>query len=402
MKKILRIIKKSQKIRGFIVCILNVLIKKYMKLCTFIFGIDNNTVVFSSFVGKSYSDNPRAISEKLYEINKNVNIVWLFNNVKEKKKLVPDYVKCIKNNSFSAFKVLATSKVWVDNFCKPLFLNKTKDQSYIQTFHGDRGFKKVMHDSNFAPKNYKVFETKNCDLMNSGSNYGSKMLKSGFKYSKEILEFGTPRNDIFFEKNYELKSMIRKKIGIASRTKVLLYAPTLRRDSVSNGNAQNIIGLDLEKVLVELENKTEHEWSCLFRAHSSVSKLNGILESDKIIDASNYEDMKDLLFISDMLITDYSSCAGDFALTKNGIILFQENIEKYLKEDREMYFDINKSPYYIAKNQNEIIGYIKNKNEKDYVENCNEILKFYGTFESGNAAEKTVEFINKKVMECEL
>src|SRR5690554_3202566 len=93
--------------------------KTYMIFCNKFYGIDKESIVFISFAGKSYSDNPKAISERLYEKNPHLNIIWLFIQPSFKKDIVPGYVTCLKANSFKALKALATSKVWVDNFNKP-------------------------------------------------------------------------------------------------------------------------------------------------------------------------------------------------------------------------------------------------------------------------------------------
>ena len=42
------------------------------------YGINPKKVVFSSFEGHSYNDNPRYISEKLHELCPEAEIVWLF------------------------------------------------------------------------------------------------------------------------------------------------------------------------------------------------------------------------------------------------------------------------------------------------------------------------------------
>ena len=54
--------------------------------------------------------------------------------------------------------------------------------------------------------------------------------------------------------------------------------------------------------------------------------------------------MADLLLIADMLITDYSSCAGDYALLKRPMVLYQADRQEYLERDRTFYFDIDESP----------------------------------------------------------
>jgi len=81
-----------------------------------------------SFKGKNYSDNPKKISEMLHNKYPQIEIVWLFNDIVQKKTIVPDYVRIVKNNSLKARYELYTAKCWVDNFPKEAYEIKTKNQ----------------------------------------------------------------------------------------------------------------------------------------------------------------------------------------------------------------------------------------------------------------------------------
>ena len=107
--------------------------------------------------------------------------------------------------------------------------------------------------------------------------------------------------------------------------------------------------------------------------------------------------MSELLLISDILITDYSTCAGDFALLNRPVILYQSDREEYIEKDRTFYFDIDKSPFIVAMNQSELISFIKNINTFDAKKNCEEILRFYGSCETGKASEAVVNYIISKI-----
>ena len=72
-------------------------------------------------------------------------------------------------------------------------------------------------------------------------------------------------------------------------------------------------------------------------------------EKNNVIDVSDYPDMADILLISDALITDYSSSAGDAALLGIPVVLFIPQ-----KTERPLYFDLEESPYYIAFTQDEL------------------------------------------------
>lgn len=353
---------------------------------------DKKTAVFCSFGGKSYSCNPRAVSEELHKMAPEFRIVWLFHDAKRKKAVVPEYVQCVEIGSLRASWEQARAGFWIDNFDKSLSTYKKPDQVYIQLYHGDRGFKKILYDSDKASPYDRYIEQDICDLMLSGSDYYDRVIRSAFKYNGRIMKVGSPRNDLLLNHTKEDTAEIKDALGLSTDIKVLMYAPTLRR--AAEGKEQELADIDLEATLDALENKTRQKWICLIRAHSAV---NGFVHSRKkshrIVDLTEYEDMRDLLLITDMLITDYSSAAGDFALLKRPIILYQSDREKYLREDRAFYFDMETSPFSVVFDQGQLNVAIQDLDEKAAEKQCEQILEFYGTVETGHAAKSVSEYI---------
>lgn len=362
------------------------------------FYLKKNQVVFKSFGGNSYSDNPRAISEKLHELYPNIKINWILSRQVCNLVSIPHYVKVVDaDNALTVIKTIASSKVYVDNFSLTK-IKKSKKQLFIQTWHGDRAFKKVLYDVYGPNTDVVLSETLPgyCDYAIAGSKYGESQYRTAFRYDGEVILEGTPRNDILV--NATEKTVMKYKNNIENDDcKLLLYAPTLRDISLKNKEAiQSIHDLDISKTLDCLEKKYNCKWKCLLRAHPAVASLSGAKkEDDRIVDVSAYEDMSHLMLISDMLITDYSSCAGDFALTGRSLILFHSDIEEYKSTSREFYFDMNESPYFIAKTQEELESIIENLSESIAKQNCKEILDFYVTTESGKASECVANIINE-------
>ena len=120
--KIIKKIKNNIFIKKIGKNVYGIIIKVYMFFCNKVFGVDKESIVFISFGGKTYSDNPKAISEKLHDANPHFKIIWLFIEPDLKKDIVPEYVTCFKVNSFKALKTLATSKFWVDNLINVIYL----------------------------------------------------------------------------------------------------------------------------------------------------------------------------------------------------------------------------------------------------------------------------------------
>ena len=364
--------------------------KKTIKIFYNIFSktvrIRSKRVLFISYSGKTYSDNPKAVSQALHELDKSVELVWVFNGSGKDKSDLPEYIITVdRNKPIEFYKALASSKVLVSNmnFREP----KRKGQRFLQLWHGDRAFKRILFDSPFHT-NGEIMESKIgfCDLAVAGSEYGVKQFRSGFHYSGEILTCGTPRDDVLVQLDSKIIDQIKRKIGINKETRILLYAPTLRREYQHGRGNQKIQDIDLNKTLDKLEEKYSCSWVCLMRAHPVMSGLTGFDLGERIQDVSSYEDMADLLLVSDMLITDYSSCAGDFALTHRPIVLYQSDRKEYIEKDRTFYFDMEDSPYMIAENQQKLEDLISSMDDKTVWNNCEDILRFYNTTETGEAA----------------
>lgn len=371
----------------------------YIRFCRLFFGIKKDTVTFVSFGGKTYSDNPKAISEKLHEIAPNMHINWIMQKRDNLSSVMPRYVHVIlKEKKLSYYKVYATTKVYVDNAAFQ-DLSKGNRQIFIQTWHGDRSFKTVLLDSQFSSEHDFVAESQKgfCDYAIAGSAYGEMVYRSAFKYTGKIVRCGSPRNDILFNYTTDIIKRVKADLEIKDTCKVVMFAPTLRRKNTSEGSKQKIEQLDLLALLNDLDAQTGESWICLVRAHPGVKDLELEKTDDRIINVSNHEDMADLLLISDVLITDYSSSAGDFALLNRPIILYQPDREKYYKEDRSLYFDMDDSPYIVAYNTKEIVKYICETNSETTFENCKKILDFYKTYEKGNASETVAKIIIDRI-----
>ena len=352
-------------------------------------GVNMKKVVFSSFEGHSYNDNPRYISERLHALCPDCEIVWLFQTSVIDRIQVPPYVKKQYRITRAGLVEQATAGFWVDNFrhTESLYLNGKK-QYYIQTWHGDRGFKRVGDDN--EKLDHKVLRMEDqCAMMIAGSEFGRGTYRTAFHFEGEVLMDGCPRNDILIRNDPAEAAAIRERLGIAPGVKLLMYAPTYR-DALERC-AQDAV-LDIPRTLDHLEKTTGETWRCLYRAHYLNTALN-VQDDARLIDATKWPEMAELLLITDMLITDYSSCGGDFALLRRPLFLYHADAEEYLRESRSFYFDIKKSPFLVAHDQRELEALIDATDADAARENCEALDRFFGTTETGHAADAVCRYI---------
>ena len=366
--------------------------KSYMYLCYVTRPRKEKSVFFASFRGQ-YSDNPRAISECLHQMAPNVKIVWM---VKPQfQKYVPDYATIVPPTPRLALKAQARTKVWVLNYTyrKQLGVYKGLHNFYIQTWHGDRGLKTIGYLTEHSKgKDYNGNDLSHCDLFVAASDYGVKKARQGLLYEGEVIVKGMPRNDklVNINKYKDEAAKMRKRLGVSDDVKIVLYAPTFRDEERSQQCA-----IDIASTIACLESNGE-KWICLIRSHSqskgfSVPNAQSLELNYK--DVTSYPDMADLLLIADLLITDYSSCAGDFLLTGKPVVLAHFDRADYEAQGRPLWVNPDEAGWIVAQNQDELNQILSNLYSYDLQAIADKVNRFYGTKETGKSSEAVVHRI---------
>lgn len=347
-----------------------------------------------------FGDNAKYVTEELLcrkiEIETKENcknpfdIYFITNNPKAA--YAPEGVKVLKTNSIPAIFALATGKVWVDNNRKESYIRKRKGQYYIQTWHGGIALKKIEKDyeEKLGPKyvtNAKR-DSKMADLFVSNSSFCTKMYRNSFWYNGEILECGSPRNDILIQPNAALMREVRNRLGIDQDVHIALYAPTYRE-----GNNTKPYELDFHELLQVLDNKFSGNWIIAVRLHPLVSEQSSFITYDnQIINASHYRDIYELMAAADLLITDYSNIMFEFSFMKRPVLLYALDEAEYTK-DRGFYFDYTSLPFLKANTEEELFKHITNYNPEKDQEKVQGFLDTLTLYETGEASKKVVDKI---------
>lgn len=296
--------------------------------------------------------------------------------------------------SFGSFKNLAQSKyIFLNDNFFPLAFMKFKDENIIvQLWHAPGASKKFggSVDIESRPVLSKISENTNCLITTSDKvkDYYSE----AFQMPKEkIKALGLPRMDYYFENHdlIQLKAEFCRKYDVSPDKKIILYAPTFREEEKYN-NVFNFF--DLEKFNEYLGD----EYVLALRLHPKINKFYGenISANGKYIDVSTYESEQELMLISDILITDYSSIMIEFCALDKPTVFFTYDLENYLACERGFYYDFKKTvPGPIVYTTEELIDVIKN-NEYDK----SKISQFISTqFDviDGEASKRIVDYLLK-------
>ena len=273
---------------------------------------------------------------------------------------------------------------------------KRKNQLYIQTWHSSLRLKTIEKDAitNLPAYYIKMAQqdSQYIDCLISGCKFSTHIFKSSFWYNGLILECGTPRNDLFFSNELNIKTKITEEYNIPQTNKLILYAPTFRQSY--NLEYYNVDYIRLKKAL---HNRFGHEWTILVRLHPHLRQYSQqLLHGKQTVDVTNYDDIQELLAVSDILISDYSSLIFDFALTKRPCFLYVPDLNEYIQKERALYFDIKQLPFIKASSNNDLLSAISTFNEKKYLSELTAFNNNIGSYENGNACERITEYINQE------
>ena len=326
----------------------------YKMLYRFV-SVDDKQVIFISFHGRGYSDNPRAIYDAMIQDPRwqGYRFIWFIKHHKKKGLQIPG-AEIKEYFSFSYFYHLSKAKFWVVNCKLPLYICKKPEQVYLQTWHGTP-LKRLAHDIDVAEDttfyrsavsyeqmchSYDV-DVARYNYMISPNAFCTEVFPHAFGIDPQrLVETGYPRNDFIVNATQEQILSIKNRLQLPMDKKIILYAPTWRDNSYVSAGYTFELKADLrlwKKILGE-------DFIVLFKPHYLIinkyqddPSLKGFLYS---IPAA--AEINELYVISDVLITDYSSVFFDYAILKRPMYFYMYDLENYASDLRGFYLDITK------------------------------------------------------------
>ena len=363
-----------------------------IRIISTLFPITKKKIFFMSYYGNQYGCSPKYLSEYITQNHNDWKVIWAFT---QPDKYDKPQIHKVRYLSLRYFYELCTSQVIVTNYRMTKLFKKRKSQIYIQTWHSSLRLKMIEKDAEATlPSHYIAMaknDSKNIDWLLSGCEYSTSIFKRCFWYDGQILPTGTPRNDLLFKNDISLKQNIFSKLQIPITTKVLLYAPTFRK-----GDNLEYYNIQYSQLVQSLKKYDEGEWLILVRLHPHLRNLSQSLLKDEpnVLDVTEYDDIQELLYIADMVISDYSSLIFDFAMTLRPCLLYVPDLEEYTSKDRSLYFNIKELPFPISLSNQELLEQIENININQYQEQVNHFLGSIGSYESGHACENICKHLN--------
>jgi CDP-glycerol glycerophosphotransferase len=293
-------------------------------------------IVYHSFEGR-YADNPRALYEALRARGGRHEHLWLADPSHAAG--FPAGVATAGYGTPQGLEAMQAADVLIANTHTDVEWVKREDAIYLQTWHGTP-LKRIHWDVLWAPEGRLERLSRDVarwDCLISPNAASTPLLRGAFRYDREILESGYPRNDVLKAADRdEIRAAVRAELGIARDQTAVLYAPTWRDDEVfADAGKRFCLAFDSDAFTQQLGD----DHVLLLRLHYMLTGRMQVAEHPALRDVSFYPDISRLYLAADVLVTDYSSTMFDFAITGRPILFYTYDLTDYQGRVRGFYFD---------------------------------------------------------------
>jgi CDP-glycerol glycerophosphotransferase (TagB/SpsB family) len=275
------------------------------------------------------------------------------------------YVRAAVHALTSGFH-LATARLFVvDDYYFPMYVVRPRGgTTYVQVWHACGAFKKFGYS--VVDKHYGA-DAAQVEAIPIHTNYDLCLVSAArfipafaeaFRVPPErfTAALGIPRTDLFFDadRTAAAAAAVRRRYAIPEGKRVILYAPTYRASRMTN--ARDPLDLDL----AQLEAAVGIDHVILLRSHPFVRPRSRLASGSAFaIEVSDHPDINELMLVSDVLVTDYSSAIYEFALLGRPMAFFAPDHATYASS-RGFYFDYASGvPGPIFTSTDELAGWLR-------------------------------------------
>ena len=376
-------------------------------------SIEENTVLYVSDYGSGMRGNGYAIFKSLIEDSnyKHLQHVWV---IDDQAMLAPitEQFKHLKNVTYvrsgtrAYLRYLASAKYLFNDHTFGTEFVKKQGQIYINVWHGTPlkhlGYAHVGKYGGLASVGNPQRNFMMADYIVHENRYTSEVWLESYKqrdiWQGAYIEQGYPRADLTLrtDKKTLIQRLQKCKVDICVDKKIILYAPTFKGSFHRPTNTMPVL---LDELAYIQEHLNDPHVQVLLKVHPALYKAhvqgNTLYES---ICIPNIFDVNEILSITDVLITDYSSLFVDFLTTKRPIIFNMPDLSAYA-EERGLYLDVNLLPGPACGDISEVVAHLNNLEQiaVDYQQRYDNCYQQWSYKNDGNSAKRVVEtiFLNK-------
>jgi CDP-ribitol ribitolphosphotransferase len=362
------------------------------------------TILFMTEQNETLGSNLTSVYNKMVErgLDKDYEILFSARSVVDRRHGSRSWFQLIQ-------KVAHADMIFIDDHCPFLDWLKLSDRTQlIQLWHAGAGFKS---------SGYSRWGNKGCP----GPVSCHRQYKYGISSSNRIAHFhsevfginaeqllptGMPRMDEYLDPQYRKKAekKLRKKYPMTVGRKVILFAPTYRgRNKKEAYYPYNMIDFDALYQLC-----CDKDYVVLFKMHPWVAEPVPIKDEyrDRMADVNAYPNINDLFYITDLLITDYSSNIYEYSLMRKPMLFFafDKIIYSFSRGFHRPY--VESAPGKVCDTFDEVLSAIR---EEDFqLEKVEEYVKLHFDNIDSNASDRVIDWIllgnvpeeNRKMIEA--
>lgn len=242
---------------------------------------------------------------------------------------------------------LARSKyILVDDFIPVMYpIPLRKETRFIQVWHAMGAFKQVGFSrlgKPGGPSRHSLSHKNYTDTIVSAEAIRENYAEAFGIPVERVHAIGVPRTDIFFDASYRerIRASLYEKYPCLVGKKVILFAPTFRGHGRKTAYYDESF-LDFER----MEEELKEEYVCIIKMHPFIQKMPPYpKDSEFFVNLSEEREINDLLFLTDVLVTDYSSVIFEASLLNLHTVFFVPDLKEYT-EERDFYYPFEEYAY---------------------------------------------------------
>ncbi|MEU0629861.1 CDP-glycerol glycerophosphotransferase family protein [Streptomyces sp. NPDC005989] len=278
-------------------------------------------------------DSPRAVHAELLRRGVESEHLWVTDGVHGH---VPPTAVPVIERSAAWYEALARSRRIVTADQLPEWFERRPGQTVVQTWHGTPlgRFGADLAGTPYADHQELATlprRSAQWSVLVSPSRHSTALLRRALDYRGEVLEAGSPANDLLFSADRaKTAERVRRRLGIPDGRRVVLYAPTYRDRLAHPFGADGArLRYRWDRALdpAALARSIGAAHTVLVRRHPRVT--GSVPERADVRDVSAHPDTAELLLIADVLVTDYTGLMFDFAHTGRPMLFHTYDLAHY-------------------------------------------------------------------------
>lgn len=270
-----------------------------------------------------------------------------------------------------------------DNFLPAASCKKRQETTVIQLWHACGALKKFGYDApEDIPSYYRGNVLKNCDVVTVSSRWCVSRFASAMRLPAErVLPLGISRTDRYYRADAasRVREQFYREYPQARGRRILLWAPTFRGCPAM----PTICG---EEAIDRLGSRLGEGWIVIKRLHPHLMPRNA---------AESRLSTEELLFVTDLLITDYSSILFDYLIFRRPLVRFAPDLAEY-EEHRGFYMDYRTLPGALVTDEKELFDAVTREASRFDRQAIEAAFRKYMDACDGHATQRLIELMTRQ------